>query len=289
MRSARTYPRGMPSALVIRAPGTNCDAEMCRAFQMAGAAVELVHIEKVCREPGMIDGFDLIGFPGGFSYGDDVASGRVFALKIREKLYSALRTAAERGVPMIGACNGFQVLVQTGLLPGPMNGEAWPQEAPAQVTALTENQDARFCDRWVGVDISSSSACLWTRGVQEAYGELAQSVRNDALQLPVAHGEGRFVTSGPDVMRSLERGGQVVLRYTDNYNGSQGSIAGICDASGRIFGLMPHPERYLDWTRHPYWTRLPKEVLKMDTPGLLMFKNAVNSLLEAGGTGFQPV
>lgn len=274
----------MPLALVIRAPGTNCDAEMCRAFQMAGAAVNLVHIEEACREPGMIDRCDLIGFPGGFSYGDDIASGRVFALKIREKLYSPLRAAAMRGVPMIGACNGFQVLVQTGLLPGPLTSGDWPMQAPAQVTALTENQEARFCDRWVGVEVVTSSKCIWTRGLEEPFAELTHTQRLDVMQLPVAHGEGRFVTSGPDVLRSLEGGGQVVLRYTDNYNGSQNAIAGICDASGRIFGLMPHPERYLDWTRHPYWTRLPKQIRNGETPGLLMFKNAVMSLLEPAAT-----
>ncbi|MBS0198141.1 MAG: phosphoribosylformylglycinamidine synthase subunit PurQ [Planctomycetes bacterium] len=265
----------MPNAIVIRAPGTNCDLEMCRAFSLAGAKVELVHLERLCAQPDMLDGFDLVGFPGGFSYGDDIASGRVYALKIRERVYGALRRAAERGVAMIGACNGFQVLVQAGLLPGPGRGEPWPLSAPPQVAALTDNQDARFHDRWVGVAFEASSPCVWTAGLAE---EADEGLKRLIYQLPVAHGEGRFVTASPLVLESMEQGGQVALRYTDNYNGSQGAIAGICDASGRIFGLMPHPERFLEWNRHPYWTRLPAAVRKGETPGLKMFRSAVASV-----------
>lgn len=247
---------------------------MCRAFALAGAAVELVHLEHLSASPELLDGFDLVGFPGGFSYGDDIASGRVFAMKLRERVYPALRRAAERGCPMIGACNGFQVLVQAGLLPGPGAGEPWPGTAPEQAVALTDNQDARFHDRWVGFAIETESPCLWTKGLLD---DAEESVRRLTHQLPVAHGEGRFVTGSPEVLSNLERNRQVVMRYTDNYNGSQAAIAGICDASGRIFGLMPHPERYLDWTRHPSWTRLPAAIRRGETPGLRMFKNAVGA------------
>ena len=262
----------MPNAVVIRAAGTNCDQEMLRAFRLAGAEAETVHLDRLIEEPGRLDEFDLIGFPGGFSYGDDIASGRIFAMRVRERLYPALRRAIERGVPMIGACNGFQVLVQIGLLPGPRPGEPWPEDrAPEQVTALTDNSGARFVDRWVGMKPETASVCVWTRGLGEKFGP-------EALQLPVAHGEGRFLTSSPEVMSELERSGRVALRYTDNFNGSQGGIAGICDGSGLIFGLMPHPERYLAWNRHPSWTRLPAAVLKGDTPGLTMFRNAVEAV-----------
>jgi len=254
---------------------------MCRAFSLAGAAVELVHLERLCAAPELLDGFDLVGFPGGFSYGDDIASGRLFALKLRERVYPALRRAAERGCPMIGACNGFQVLVQSGLLPGPGEGEAWPAAAPPQSLALTENQDARFHDRWVGIVIEPESPCLWTRGLAD---EADAGVRRLTHQLPVAHGEGRFVAASAEVLRSLEQRRQVVLRYADNYNGSEAAIAGVCDASGRIFGLMPHPERYLAWTRHPSWTRLPAVVRRGETPGLRMFKNAVAAVSEAAAT-----
>jgi phosphoribosylformylglycinamidine synthase I len=266
----------MVRAVVIRAPGTNCDQELCRAFALAGAGVDLVHIDRVCEDPGSLAGFDILGFPGGFSYGDDIASGRVFAVKLRERVYPVLREAAARGCPMIGVCNGFQVLAQAGLLPGPFAGEPWSEVAPAQSIALTDNQDARFHDRWVGVEFNPSSVCIWTQGVIE---ELQDQTRTRLThQLPAAHGEGRFVTAAPETLARLEENGQVVLRYTDNYNGSQGAVAGICDTSGRIFGLMPHPERFLDWNRHPAWTRLPREIVAgSETPGLKIFRAAVAS------------
>lgn len=266
-----------PRALVIRTAGTNCDAGMCLAFEMAGAAVELVHVDRLIAEPARVGFFDLIGFPGGFSYGDDIASGRILAMKLREKLYPALRDAARRGCPMIGACNGFQVLVQVGLLPGPGVGGAgaeWPQDvAPAQTTALSFNAGGRFIDTWVRVKPTAGSPCIWTQGLAEHFG----ANTDDLLRLPIAHGEGRFVTAGASVMRDLASNGLIALSYVDNPNGSEADIAGICDASGRIFGLMPHPERYLDWTRHPFWTRLDKSTMRGPTPGLMMFQNAVRA------------
>ncbi|MFA6046316.1 MAG: phosphoribosylformylglycinamidine synthase subunit PurQ [Phycisphaerales bacterium] len=270
----------MVKALVIRAPGTNCDAEMCRAFAMAGAGVSLVHLDEVIAAPDIIEQHELFGFPGGFSYGDDVASGRIFAMKAREALYPHLRQAIARGGLVIGACNGFQVLVQIGLLPGPGAGDEWPEDAaPVQVASLTDNQDARFCDRWVGVKYEPGSVCVWTQGIAArlpADVGLAAAVS----QLPVAHGEGRFVTSD-ETLAAMEKSGQIALRYTDNYNGSMGSVAGICDASGRVFGLMPHPERFLDWTRHPFWTRLDAASRKGVTPGLTIFRNAVEAAKNA--------
>jgi phosphoribosylformylglycinamidine synthase len=264
-----------PRTLVIRTAGTNCDAELCRAFEMAGSVVELVHVDALIAAPSRLDAFDLIGFPGGFSYGDDIASGRIMAMKLREKLYPALRNAAARGCLMIGVCNGFQTLVQCGLLPGPRAGESWPIEPPEQRCSLTDNAGGRFVDRWVGIEAPPSSVCIWTRGLSEV-GENA-SERADLLQLPAAHGEGRFVCRTPADLAEFERTGQVALRYTDNYNGSENAIAGICDPSGRIFGLMPHPERYLDWTRHPYWTRLPATLKKGATPGAMFFRTAVEA------------
>lgn len=264
-----------PRALVIRAAGTNCEQELVRAFKLAGAEPELVHLDRLVADPARLEAYDLIGFPGGFSYGDDIASGRIFAVRVREKLYPALRGAIERSCPIIGVCNGFQILVQVGLLPGPAPGEPWPAEAPPpQTVALTENARARFEDRWVGMIPEPNAVCVWTRGLDSVL-----STQDSALplQLPVAHGEGRFVASSPELIAELERRGQVVLRYADNYNGSEGAIAGICDASGLIFGLMPHPERFVDWTRHPAWTRLPEEVRRGVTPGLRIFRNAVEA------------
>ncbi len=260
---------------MIRAAGTNCDAEMMEAFRMAGADVSLVHVDRLIERPAHVADFDLIGFPGGFSYGDDIASGRILAMKLREFLYPALREAASRGVPMIGACNGFQALVQVGLLPGPRAGEPWPEAAaPRQRVALCENIEGRFCDRWVGMSLEPSTVCIWTRGLAQA----AAARDPDLMMLPVAHGEGRFVADTPETIRELEAHGQVVFRYTENYNGSEGAIAGICDASGRIFGLMPHPERYLEWTLHPYWTALEPHQRRGDTPGLMLFKSAVEAV-----------
>jgi phosphoribosylformylglycinamidine synthase subunit PurQ / glutaminase len=220
-------------------------------------------------------GYDLFGFPGGFSFGDDIASGRIFAMKIRERLYPALRDALARGCPMIGACNGFQVLVQVGLLPGPADAQEWPLQPPARTVALSDNQDARFCDRWVPVEYVSQSVCVWTRGLGEGFS--ADEV-GGAMQLPVAHGEGRFVTATPEILRTLHQRGQVAVRYADNYNGSQDAIAGICDPSGLVLGLMPHPERFLAWNRHPWWTRLSATMRANVTPGLRMFQNAVRAV-----------
>lgn len=272
MRSGLRFHVSKPRALVIRAPGTNCDAELERAFVLGGAACDRLHLDQLAARPTLLREFQLIGFPGGFSYGDDVASGRIFAMTVRERLYEPLREAAERGALMIGVCNGFQVLAQVGLLPGPAPGEPWPADAPPpQSITLTENVGGRFVDAWIPMIPEPASVCVWTRGLEPD---------DEIMRLPVAHGEGRLVTSGPGVVRRMEEHGQVALRYGENFNGSEGAIAGVCDVTGRIFGLMPHPERYLDWTRHPWWTRLDASVRRAETPGLRIFRNAVEAASE---------
>ncbi len=267
------YTPPMPHAIVLRAPGTNCDTEMVRAFHLAGATVELLHLQRAIAEPHRLADADLLGFPGGFSYGDDVASGRIFAVKLRQRLWPALHAAVDRGALVIGACNGFQVLVQAGLLPGPDTGDWPPHEAPAQEVALTFNSGGRFMDRWEGVKPNPDSPCVWTAGLADQFAQGGA----DVMTLPIAHGEGRFVTASPAVLERLKSRGQVALTYTSDVNGSEAQIAGVCDRSGRVFGLMPHPERYLDWTRHPFWTRLDPAVRRGDTPGLAMFRNAVRA------------
>lgn len=261
----------MPKAMVIRTAGTNCDTELVRAFTLAGADTQLIHLDALLVQPTILDRADLIGFPGGFSYGDDIASGRIFAMHVRQRLYPALVAAIERGSCIIGVCNGFQVLVQVGLVPGPDADEPWPTDAPPnQTLSLAGNASARFVDRWTGVTIEPGTVCVWTRGLE--------SCDPVALMLPNAHGEGRLVARSPATLDHLAATGRIALRYTDNFNGSMGAVAGICDATGRVLGLMPHPERYLDWTRHPYFTRLDPAVTAQDTPGLRLFRNAVEAV-----------
>lgn len=258
---------------------------MQRAFELAGARVEVVHVDRLIGEPGMLDGFELIGFPGGFSYGDDIAAGRVLAVRLRERLWGALRDAVERGACMIGVCNGFQVMTQVGLLPGPPPPEDDPQagqigglklsdRAPTPTVALAENAGGRFVDRWVRMELGAGAErCVWTRGLVEHADD------EGVLMLPIAHGEGRFVGS-EEVVSGLVSSGRAVLRYAegDDPNGSMARIAGISDATGRVFGLMPHPERYLSWAHHPWGTRL--EGRRGDTPGLAMFRRAVEAVRE---------
>ncbi len=253
-----------PRALVVRTAGINRDGELLRAFTLAGADAEAVHLDRLIAEPDRIDQYAIIGFPGGFSYGDDVASGRIMAMHARERLWDRFSGAVERGALVIGVCNGFQVLVQMGLLPGPIG------KSPVQRVALTENTGARFVNKWVRMIPEPGSKCVWTRGLEEA-------VEPELLMFPSAHGEGRFVADSPETLDELEAGGQVALRYEENFNGSARSIAGICDPSGRVFGLMPHPEDFVHWNRHPWWTRLTELERSGPPPGLRLFQNAVEA------------
>lgn len=261
-----------PLAIVLRTAGTNCEAELCRAFQLAGATTRLVHVDRLIEESSALDRAHIIALPGGFSYGDDIAAGRVMATKLRTRLYPALRDAVARGVPIIGVCNGFQVLVQAGLLPAPGAHDAWPDEPARPSIALAANEVPRFTDRWCRVVVDPDSPCVWTRGIAHAHA--------DTLMLPVAHGEGRVVVNDDAALDRLRSHHQIPLRYAggENPNGSTDDIVGVCDASGLVFGLMPHPERYLEWTHHPFWTRLHEGVRTGETPGLAMFRGAVESL-----------
>ncbi|MCC6908896.1 MAG: phosphoribosylformylglycinamidine synthase subunit PurQ [Phycisphaerales bacterium] len=257
-----------PNTLIIRAAGTNCDRELAHAFDSAGAATQLIHLNVLMDQPELLDRFDLLGVPGGFSYGDDVAAGKIQALLMKERLYPALRRCIERGVPIFAPCNGFQALVKMGLLPGPARGQAWPTDRPpAQSVTLLDNAGGCFIDRWVNVEIEPQCPCIWTQKLDDVGGELV---------LPIAHGEGRFIAD-PDTLAALEAEHFIALRYAEghNVNGSMNRIAGICDASGLIFGLMPHPERFTRWIQHPRWTRLDQSALSGTPLGLAMFRNAV--------------
>ncbi|MEM6507501.1 MAG: phosphoribosylformylglycinamidine synthase subunit PurQ [Planctomycetota bacterium] len=254
-----------PKTLILRSAGTNCDVELAYAFQQAGAVTETIHIAKLIEQPELIGQFDLIGFPGGFSYGDDIAAGRILANRLKHRLLGPLQDAAKCGVPMIGICNGFQVLVKLGLLPFP--------EAAHQVTTLADNTSGRFTCKWGPVIADSGSKCIWTQGLGD-------------FELPIAHGEGRF-TGPAGLLDQLRSQGQIALCYSpgSNPNGSENDIAGICDPSGVVFGLMPHPERYVTATQHPQWTRMSRSFLSQAMPGLTIFQNAVSYVREKVAAG----
>lgn len=235
-------------ALVLRTGGTNCDAETVQALRHVGARPELLHLARLCAEPARLEEARLVVFPGGFSFGDDVAAGRVFGFEVRQRLAGALGRFVDAGGYVLGICNGFQVLVDTGLLDPPEPGE---ERAAARDLALAWNRSGRFECRWVTL-AGQESACAWIEpGV--------------LLPCPVAHAEGRLVTRDPDALERLRRRGQIALRYVAedggpaeypaNPNGSLEAIAGLCDPSGRVLGLMPHPERNVSPFHHPLWTR----------------------------------
>lgn len=250
-----------PRVLVLRAAGTNCDEETEYAWTLAGARPERVHVNRLLERPETLLDYHVLTIPGGFSYGDDVASGKILANQLRLHLLPMIVRLVDRGGLVLGICNGFQVLVKAGLLPGP--------GLPA--ATLTSNASGRFEARWVTLQAEESPCVLLRRGERYA--------------LPVAHGEGRFVVAdsvGPKTaLSALKTAGAVALRYVaadggtagypDNPNGSEGDIAGLVDSTGRVFGLMPHPERCIVTTHRPDWTR----DASAGGDGLRMFRRAV--------------
>lgn len=257
------------NALVLRAPGTNCDQETARAWQMAGANPEIWHFHQLIDSPQSLEKFQILTFPGGFSYGDDLGAGRVWSARIHQHLNETLRTFVDRGGLILGICNGFQVLVATGLLPDGARADMKP------TASLTYNTSGQFESRWVDMSVSSSKSVFLT-GIEK-------------ISMPSAHGEGRFMTATHNELDTLQANGQVVLQYVDqstgkptecyplNPNGSPRGVAGVCDPTGRILGLMPHPERFVSPLHHPNWTRFPKDQLP-PADGLKLFQNAVNCL-----------
>lgn len=245
-----------PKTLILRTAGTNCDRELAHAFRLAGASPEIVHLNELIRQPDRFDRYELIGIPGGFSYGDDIAAGRILANYLRHRLLEPLLAAIDRGTAVIGICNGFQALVKLGLLPDPHAGR--------QTATLADNTRGRFLAKWVDMTAEPASPCIWTQGL-------------DRFELPVAHGEGRFTVADPAVLDQLRQRGQIALRYApeQNPNGSTDDIAGICDPTGLVLGLMPHPERYVHSTQPPDWTRRADELTNQTPPGLRFFQNAV--------------
>src|SRR5437870_331024 len=269
------------NALVLRAPGTNCDLEACYAFELAGAKPTRVHVNVLLESPATLNDYQIMVIPGGFSYGDDVAAGKILANQLRLRLTDHLRRFRDSAKLTIGICNGFQVLIKAGLLPGWDAGAAELQPA-----TLANNDSGKFEDRWIHM-VAEPGRCVFLQGVH-------------SLDLPIAHGEGKFVCRDATVLEQLQSNGQIVLQYADpqstvrnpqsairnpqshvrdavlpypiNPNGSAANIAGICDTTGRVFGLMPHPERHVENIQHPQWTRRP---CVGDGDGLALFRNAV--------------
>jgi len=233
--------------LVLRAAGTNCDRETAHAFERVGAAAEARHVNELLAEPTLLRDYGILVIPGGFSYGDDVAAGRVLATELKQKILPETWRFIGDGGLVLGICNGFQVLVKMGLLPG------WDE----QVVTLTHNESHRYQDEWVDLDVVTNRCEFAVEGQEFAF--------------PIAHAEGKFVADEATLAR-LEESGQVVFRYRNNPNGSLNDIAGICDMTGRVLGLMPHPERHLEPWHHPYWTR---RGLAEEPDGLHFFRRAV--------------
>jgi phosphoribosylformylglycinamidine synthase I len=251
-----------PHVLILRAPGTNCDHEVQTAFTMAGSRSTRLHINALCKNPRLLRDYQILVLPGGFSYGDDIAAGKVQALYLQHFLTDALREFRDHSDEklILGICNGFQVLLKAGLLV--------PPDEDGPLATLTFNDSGRYEDRWVYLQ-ATPGRCPFLRGIERLY-------------VPVGHGEGKFVCRKEWIVRGLAQAGQVVLRYVDvqgnrggypvNPNGAQDDIAGICDITGRVLGLMPHPDRHLFPTQHPQWTR---RGLEAEGDGLRLFRNAV--------------
>ena len=255
------------NAIVLRAAGINCDMETEHALELAGAQAQRTHINRIIEDKTLLDEFQIIVFPGGFSYGDDVAAGKILANQIRHHLYEPIQKFIDDGKLVLGICNGFQVLVKTGILPG--NNSTKNQ----QEITITNNDSGKFEDRWVYL-APQTDKCVFIEPGRHIY-------------LPVAHAEGKVVTKDDAVLDQLKSAGHVAFKYVDengdegaypiNPNGSIGSIAGLTDTTGRILGLMPHPERFVRPTHHPHWSRLKE---KPASDGITIFNNAVKYIRE---------
>jgi phosphoribosylformylglycinamidine (FGAM) synthase-like amidotransferase family enzyme len=248
-----------PRALVVTGDGINCEVETAQAFSLAGFETEIQHLNDLVIEKMTLDGlsrrFHALAFPGGFSFGDDLTSGKVLALKIQHQLKWDLDQFAGRGGLVIGICNGFQALIRMGVF--------------GKDVSITRNSHGKFSDRWVKVS-PSNSRCLWLRGM-------------GTMDFPIRHGEGRIVINPArrvEMLGKMEHRGMTCLRYEEDYNGSDDRLAGLCDPTGRIFGLMPHPEAFVRWTAHPEWTAQPARA-SSPGQGLAIFENAYQEALHA--------
>lgn len=264
-------------ALVLTGYGLNCDMETAHAFELAGASPSKVHINSLIDGSAKLTDYHILAFVGGFSWGDDHGAGVIQAVRLKTNIGRQVLDFVGNGNLVLGICNGFQALVNLGLLPG------FDGDYRHRSVALTYNDCGNFRDDWVALTINPDSPCVFTRGIGR-------------IDLPVRHGEGKFYAES-DIIERLVRQDQVVLRYAApggqpaelrfpyNPNGSVDDIAGICDPTGRVFGLMPHPEAYNHFTNHPDWPRRKERAKRSQrigaltteiTPGIKIFSNAVD-------------
>lgn len=248
-----------PKALVLTGDGINCETETAQALRLAGFEAKIRHLNDLIHERLALDQlsseYQVLALPGGFSFGDDLTSGKVLALKLHHGLKWDLATYAQRGGLVIGICNGFQALIRMGVF--------------GKDLSITQNAQGKFVNTWVKV-IPSSPRCVWLKGV-------------GTLDLPIRHGEGRIMIATSrkgEVLAKMERTGMMCLKYEGDPNGSQERLAGLCDPSGRIFGLMPHPEAFVRWSSHPEWT-LNSGRAGAPGQGLALFDNAYQEALRA--------
>lgn len=270
----------VPRVCVVRAPGTNCDPETAFAFEMCGAKADRVHLQRLIERPALLRDYQVFCMPGGFSYGDDVGAGVICGTQLRHHLKDVLGEFLSRDTLVLGICNGFQVLMRAGLLPDGI--DSWNRPLAERAATLTWNNNGRYTARWVRLATAGNRSVFFR--------DIAH------LELPMAHAEGRIVVRSPEVVAEWSRKGQVAVCYAsatavatpaspsellaarleeqDNPNGSESNIAGLCDPTGRVLGLMPHPERFLFPHQHPNWTR--RHSLPAEGQGLALFRNAVS-------------
>lgn len=254
-----------PRAIVLRAAGINCDQESKAACEKAGFRTDVLHVNRLIEAPALLREYQFLLIPGGFSYGDDLGAGRVLGNELKAKLMPALREFVKAGKLILGICNGFQIMVKVGLLPDPFD------DASSTQVTLAHNDSGKFEARWIRLKVSSLKSEFLKK--------------EEVLELPIAHGEGKFLPVDAQALRRWEERGQLVLKYVDpdgreagypwNPNGSASAVAGFCDPSGRVLGLMPHPERFQDAVNHPRWTRRGADV---PVDGMKFFANAWESV-----------
>ena len=254
-------------AIVLRAAGINCDWETEYALEFAGARAQRIHINRLIEDKSALEKFQILVLPGGFSYGDDVAAGKILANQITHHLYEPIQKFINDGKLVLGICNGFQVLVKATILPGDNSTDK------QNAVTITYNDSGKYEDRWVYL-APQTQKCIFLEPDRQIY-------------LPVAHAEGKVVTKDTDTLEELKSAGYVAFKYVDedgkeggypiNPNGSMDSIAGLTDTTGRVLGLMPHPERHVRPTQHPRWSRMKN---KQDADGMTIFNNAVKYIQE---------